>query len=307
MTLAAVTLVAAALAGTVEPGAPDARAGETSVSTPGAGAGAAPDAAPDAKEAEGAKEDRGAAEKAADTREVSKNPPLEAGEPPHPPLRIFADIKSDVVHLFSWENGTIIAGGGAIAALVHDRDPKYTRSLADSAFLRKAARPGEIIGSTLVEFGLATSFYAFGRMGHRPRIAHIGWDLMRSQIVSQMVTQTIKFSANRERPDGEKHSFPSGHASTTLASASVLHQHYGWKVGLPAYSIASYVALSRLPSNRHYLGDVVFGSAIGIIAGRTVTLHERAAKRIRLEPAVSSMGAGVEVVIALGSPHRPDY
>jgi hypothetical protein len=30
----------------------------------------------------------------------------------------------------------------------------------------------------------------------------------------------------------------------------------------------------RLPANRHWLSDAVFGSAVGIIAGRTVTSHE---------------------------------
>jgi hypothetical protein len=35
------------------------------------------------------------------------------------------------------------------------------------------------------------------------------------------------------------------------------------------------VAISRLPANRHWLSDVVFGSTVGIIAGRTVTRHGR--------------------------------
>jgi membrane-associated phospholipid phosphatase len=39
------------------------------------------------------------------------------------------------------------------------------------------------------------------------------------------------------------------------------------------YGIASYVAASRLHDNRHYLSDVVFGAAVGTIAGRTVVHH----------------------------------
>jgi hypothetical protein len=31
----------------------------------------------------------------------------------------------------------------------------------------------------------------------------------------------------------------------------------------------------RLPANRHWLSDAVFGSSVGIIAGRTVTRHGR--------------------------------
>jgi uncharacterized membrane protein YsdA (DUF1294 family) len=33
--------------------------------------------------------------------------------------------------------------------------------------------------------------------------------------------------------------------------------------------------MSRLPANRHWLSDVVFGSTVGVIAGRTVTRHGR--------------------------------
>ncbi|MEP6782716.1 MAG: hypothetical protein ABI983_03540, partial [Acidobacteriota bacterium] len=40
------------------------------------------------------------------------------------------------------------------------------------------------------------------------------------------------------------------------------------------YVFASYVAVSRLPSNRHWFSDAVFGSAVGVIAGRTVTSRE---------------------------------
>ena len=45
---------------------------------------------------------------------------------------------------------------------------------------------------------------------------------------------------------------------------------------VPAYIFASYVAISRLPANRHWLSDTVFGFTVGIIAGRTVTSHEAA-------------------------------
>jgi len=41
------------------------------------------------------------------------------------------------------------------------------------------------------------------------------------------------------------------------------------------YAIATYVAMSRMHDNRHYLSDVVFGAAVGTIAGRTVVHHQR--------------------------------
>jgi hypothetical protein len=58
------------------------------------------------------------------------------------------------------------------------------------------------------------------------------------------------------------------------AFATALERHLNWKYSVPAYIFSSYVAISRLPANRHWLSDAVFGSAVGIIAGRTVTSHE---------------------------------
>ena len=61
----------------------------------------------------------------------------------------------------------------------------------------------------------------------------------------------------------------------TFAAATVIERHLGWKRSVLGYTIASYVAASRLHDNRHYLSDVVFGAAVGSIAGRTVTEHGR--------------------------------
>jgi hypothetical protein len=55
----------------------------------------------------------------------------------------------------------------------------------------------------------------------------------------------------------------------------VLERHVGWRNSLLAYAVATYVAASRLHDNKHYLSDVVFGAAVGTIAGRTVTQHGR--------------------------------
>jgi membrane-associated phospholipid phosphatase len=69
----------------------------------------------------------------------------------------------------------------------------------------------------------------------------------------------------------------------TFASATVLQRHFGWK-GAIAYTAAAYVAASRLHENRHYLSDVVFGAAIGTVAGRTVTRHGRDAWTVAAAP-----------------------
>ena len=79
-----------------------------------------------------------------------------------------------------------------------------------------------------------------------------------------------RYAARRHRPTGECCSFPSGHASVTFATASVLERHFGYRASWPMFAIAGYVSASRLTDNRHFLGDVLFGSALGIATGWTV-------------------------------------
>jgi hypothetical protein len=123
--------------------------------------------------------------------------------------------------------------------------------------------------------GSASVAYAVGRIKDQPKVSHLGMDLIEALAMSEALTQTLKYTVKRERPDGSsKNSFPSGHAADTFAFATALERHLNWKYSVPAYIFSSYVAISRLPANRHWLSDAVFGSAVGIIAGRTVTSHE---------------------------------
>jgi membrane-associated phospholipid phosphatase len=98
----------------------------------------------------------------------------------------------------------------------------------------------------------------------------VGFDLIQAQLLSQGLTFAIKVSVRRDRPTGECCSFPSGHASATFATASVLERHFGYRAAWPTFVIAGYVAASRLNDNRHFLSDVLFGSALGIASGWTV-------------------------------------
>jgi len=124
---------------------------------------------------------------------------------------------------------------------------------------------------------------------------------MRAQFLSQMYVQALKFTVQRERPDQSNDlSFPSGHSASAFATASVLQRHYGWKVGVPATVVAAYVATARVKDNKHDLSDVIFGSALGIAAERTVTLH---AGRYGL--IVSPSGRAEASLREVGSENRP--
>ncbi len=77
-------------------------------------------------------------------------------------------------------------------------------------------------------------------------------------------TYILKYVVKEERPDhSNHHSFPSGHTSTTFATATFLQRRYGWKFGVPAYVVATYVGWGRVFSKKHHWWDVVAGAAIG--------------------------------------------
>ena len=203
----------------------------------------------------------------------------EAKEPPTPPhtgFRALAEsLVADVKHLPAKQNLYLAAIGGGLAAAVHPADVDFNahlRSHYDG--VNAAFAPGKYVGNTPEQVVASIGTYAFGRLFDKPKVAHLGMDLVQAQILTEMLVQPLKFAVHRNRPDGSNHqSFPSGHAAVTFATATVIERHLGWRKSLLGYTIASYVAASRLHDNRHYLSDVVFGAAVGSIAGRTVVHH----------------------------------
>ena len=207
--------------------------------------------------------------------------PAEDKEPPTPPhtgiRALFRGLAEDVRHLPAKENGYLALLGGGLALGAHQIDGTFNvRLRSHYTTVNTAFAPGKYLGGTPVQVALSLGSYAYGRTTNSPKVSHLGMDLLRAQILTEGLVQAMKYSVRRERPDGSNRlSFPSGHAAITFAGATVLERHLGWRQSALAYSIAAYVAASRLHDNVHYLSDVAMGAAIGTIAGRTVTQHGR--------------------------------
>jgi len=92
-----------------------------------------------------------------------------------------------------------------------------------------------------------------------------------SATITMAVTFGLKYTIQSRRPNGDPHSFPSGHAAITFCSAEFLRKRYGWKYGVPAYIFASFVGYSRIRAHEHYFRDVAAGAAIGITTTYFVT------------------------------------
>lgn len=198
--------------------------------------------------------------------------------PPHTGIHALLDgLRLDIAHLPSQPNLYLLLTGGGLAAAVHPVDDSFnTRLRSHYRLVNRAFAPAKYYGGTEEQIALSLGVYAFGRAFDKPKVSHLGMDLLRAQAISELLVQPTKLVTRRERPNGANaRSFPSGHAAATFAAATVIERHLGWKKSLLGYAIASYVAASRLHDNVHYLSDVVFGAAVGTIAGRTVTEHGR--------------------------------
>ena len=205
----------------------------------------------------------------------------------------------------------ILGIGGAAAALVHPVDDEVNARMVGSDTVRKIFAPGKYIGSVPVQAGVATGLYLVGRYILPPakgesrtnKLSHLGFDMMRAVIVSQALTQGIKIAVRRDRPTGECCAFPSGHASASFATAAVLERHLGYRSAWPTMLLAAYVGASRLHDNRHFLSDVIFGSALGMATGWTVVgRHGRA--EYALIPSPTRGGAMVSFARRERSPSR---
>jgi membrane-associated phospholipid phosphatase len=171
----------------------------------------------------------------------------------------------------------LLAAGGALALAAHPADDWVQTHLAGNATAEKIFGAGKIIGSGYFHAGAIAGLLVAGRYiaptkedGRTNPLAHLGFDLIRAQIVTQTLVQSVKYSVQRDRPTGECCAFPSAHAASAFAAAAVLERHFGYRASWPALVAASYVGISRIVDNRHFLSDVIFGAALGEAVGWTI-------------------------------------
>ena len=209
---------------------------------------------------------------------------------------VFRSSAGDLRSLPTWANFSVLAGGLASAGAFLRSDESVSARLSTARWADGTFGASSLSGQFALHAAAGLAFYRIGRGAASPHLAVFGADLVRAQILAQGTTQALKVTIGRTRPDGTSHSFPSGHSSTMFATATVLQGHYGWKAGVPAYAAAAYVAAGRIQTRRHYLSDVAFGAALGVVAGRTVTIG-RGRATFSMVPIATDEGAGIGLTL----------
>jgi len=145
----------------------------------------------------------------------------------------------------------------------------------------KASERISYAGSVYGLGAVASTFYLIGRKKNDYRARETGVLSAEAMINSMIVEGALKGITQRARPlDGHERSeffdggssFPSGHATQAWAVATVIAHEYKDRpaVQIAAYGIASAVSVARFTGHKHYISDVLAGSALGFGIGKYV-------------------------------------
>lgn len=108
------------------------------------------------------------------------------------------------------------------------------------------------------------------------------------------MTYALKYIVKKERPDGSNnHSFPSMHTSVSFTGAAFIQRRYGWKWGIPAYAVATYVGWSRTYAKKHDWWDVAAGAALGVGSAYIFTRPFAKKHNLSISPVASDKHFGV--------------
>jgi hypothetical protein len=183
---------------------------------------------------------------------------------------------NDNLALYTWPNAIIIgaAAGGAVAI----RDNLDHRVRDETAEHPLRWGQGSVVLRQFGEFAyqlpVMTGVYALSVWCEDDKLHEFSKTAFSAYGLSAMYTVAIKGVTNTSRPTNEfqhgHYGFPSYHSSSTFCLAAVIDEYYGWQAGIPAYVLAGLVGWSRIDQREHDLSDVVFGSILGFVIGKTV-------------------------------------
>jgi len=220
-------------------------------------------------------------------------PPRDEGAP-DPATRVVEAIVTDGFYLLTaplrLDRGTaVLAGGlalGLTALFLADREIRDRVQASTGPTGRDVAEDATTVGNGIVVLGVTASLLALGLIQEQAtgetHLRDASLVAMEAHLFTALLTSGLKRLTGRAPPDagqGAHHfdpftrddAFPSGHASGVFAVAAVFADRYEDPVPILAYGAASLVAASRVVLNRHWASDVVAGSALGIVVGRSLS------------------------------------
>lgn len=185
-------------------------------------------------------------------------------------------------------------GATAILLLLEDQivDPAQKR-IVDERPLGSFSKVGDYAGRVIPNGAYFAGMLAAGAFGS-PGAFENAKVMFLATAYSAGVATGLKYAVREPRPNNgnDRKSFPSGHSTTAFAFASVVGARHGWVWGIPAYGLATLVAVSRMNDNMHYVHDVVAGATIGVAYGLGVSYLAKKNSSVSFAPIFDSERKG---------------
>ena len=224
-----------------------------------------------------------------------------APETPISPMQFTTNILHDqkpiwtfpwkVVKGKHWKPVLVVALGTAGLVVA---DP-YTEPYFHNASRFGSYKTGPLRGrnTTLAVTLTPVAFYLAGLAKHSPHARNTGLLTAEALIDTQLVSFVMKNAIGRFTPSDipqngnlrdtwfkyrdsltNRGGFPSGHTASAFAVATVISGRYREHRWIPwvAYGAATFLSLSRLPTQAHFPSDIFLGAAMGYSIGRFVVL-----------------------------------
>lgn len=215
---------------------------------------------------------------------------------------VFSDLPRHLGHDIKesfWGWGSLGFGLGiAATAILHSQDRKIqARFGPNHLFGSTGNKVFNHLGAPYTLAGVGFLTLGIGKGIHNEKLALTGEAMLESLFWSMVLTYGMKFAFDQERPDGSRRGFPSAHASGAFSTATVLQVMYGPKVGVPAYAVATLIALSRVDSYKHFPSDILMGMTLGSVIGYgTARFHHKLhQKHLSIGPVVGPNSYGIFV------------
>ncbi len=183
--------------------------------------------------------------------------------------------------------GAAVVATSIAAATVVDVQLRHVLRADDPDQPAKLSDLGNLLGNGQIVVLATGATYGLSRLTGYEELADAAGRTLAVLVAAGVVNGTLKASVGRARPrvgvgssgfrlftmNNSWQSFPSGHALTAFALATVIASEtdLAWVTGL-GYGAAGLVAWSRTHEDRHWVSDVVAGAAIGTLVAR-YTLH----------------------------------
>lgn len=178
----------------------------------------------------------------------------------------------------AWE----IPIGAASGVLIAEVDRPAVNRIQSKSLQDTAGRWANVgLG---MEIGAGALGWTAGCIGHHSGMSEASLTALTALGAASLIDLGLKVTFDRQYPYSMNstgsfwkggRSFPSGHAATSFAFASVVahrYPHNPW-VKWGAYALATGVSLARYPAKKHYPSDILVGGTIGYLTGAYIADH----------------------------------